>query len=475
MYHCHASTNITKEEVQIRKAATMSSDPANLAAKGAAALSAQDYPAAISLYTQAIAGIPTSVDYYTKRSTAHQRAGDHAAALNDAEIAVVLAHRKGHREQLSAAQLRRGISLLLLERYGDAGVCFGWAEKYNEKEKTLPFWQKKLEMELAKIDEEDVRREVTVKEVPDAEVPRSSAKSAPKPQPAQATSGDSGRVEELPDDYEEPSEDTGKGKGKAVEEAAKADAPPPPPPAAPQGVTTPADKIRHEWYQTSTSVSVSLFVKGVPKDEATVELEDRSLSITFPLPTGSDFSFTLDPLAHPINPSASTYKILGTKVEFVLQKAEPGRKWAALESTEAPTTSTTTSSTTTTAPPPPKPADKPPAYPTSSRSGPKNWDKVVNDLAASSKAKKSKDGQPAAESAEPANDEVDYADLDDDTGDPVNGFFRKLYQDADPDTRRAMMKSYVESNGTALSTNWAEVQKGKVETSPPDGMEAKQW
>ncbi|KAK6354569.1 hypothetical protein TWF696_003711 [Orbilia brochopaga] len=452
----------------------MSSDPANLATKGAAALSAQDYPAAIAFYTQAIAGIPTSVDYYTKRSTAYQRSGDYNAALTDAEIAVVLAHRKGHREQLSAAQLRRGISLLLLERYGDAGASFAWAEKYNNKDKSLPFWQKKLEMELAKIDEEDVRREVTVKEVPDVDVPRPSAKSAPKSQPSGTTSGDSGRVEELPDDYEEPSKDTDKGKGKAVETPAKAEAAPPPQaPAAPQGVTTPADKIRHEWYQTNTSVNVSLFVKGVPKDDATVELEDQSLSITFPLPTGSDFSFTLDPLAHAIKPSASTYKILGTKVEFVLQKAEPGRKWASLESTEPPSTSTST----TTAAPPPKPADKPPAYPTSSRSGPKNWDKVVNDLAASSKAKKSKDDPSASTAeAEPNTDDIDYADLDDDVGaDPVNGFFRKLYKDADPDTRRAMMKSYVESNGTALSTNWSEVQKGKVETSPPDGMEAKQW
>jgi len=38
-----------------------------------------------------------------------------------------------------------------------------------------------------------------------------------------------------------------------------------------------------------------------------------------------------------------------------------------------------------------------------------------------------------------------------------------------------MMKSYIESNGTALSTNWEEVGKGKVETSPPEGMTAKKW
>ena len=52
--------------------------------------------------------------------------------------------------------------------------------------------------------------------------------------------------------------------------------------------------------------------------------------------------------------------------------------------------------------------------------------------------------------------------------------FQDFYKGADPDTQKAMMKSYQESNGTALSTNWAEVSKGKVETTPPDGMEPKQ-
>lgn len=36
-----------------------------------------------------------------------------------------------------------------------------------------------------------------------------------------------------------------------------------------------------------------------------------------------------------------------------------------------------------------------------------------------------------------------------------------------------MMKSFTESNGTCLSTNWDEVGKGTVETRPPEGMIAK--
>ena len=37
------------------------------------------------------------------------------------------------------------------------------------------------------------------------------------------------------------------------------------------------------------------------------------------------------------------------------------------------------------------------------------------------------------------------------------------------------MKSFQESGGTTLSTNWDEVGKGKVEVQPPQGSEWKRW
>jgi len=37
------------------------------------------------------------------------------------------------------------------------------------------------------------------------------------------------------------------------------------------------------------------------------------------------------------------------------------------------------------------------------------------------------------------------------------------------------MKSYQESGGTTLSTNWDEVRKSKVDVKPPTGSEWKQW
>jgi hypothetical protein len=94
----------------------------------------------------------------------------------------------------------------------------------------------------------------------------------------------------------------------------------------------------------------------------------------------------------------------------------------------------------------PKAVDTKPTtvYPTSSRTGPKNWDQV------------------GAE--ENSDDEKD-----------VNAFFKKLYKGATPEQQRAMMKSFTESNGTSLSTNWDDVKDKKVATVPPDGVEAKKW
>lgn len=56
-----------------------------------------------------------------------------------------------------------------------------------------------------------------------------------------------------------------------------------------------------------------------------------------------------------------------------------------------------------------------------------------------------------------------------------HGGLRGLGAAGDDATKRAMMKSYQESGGTVLSTNWGEVGAGKVEMKPPDGMEYKQY
>ncbi|KAF5442179.1 hypothetical protein F2P56_034866 [Juglans regia] len=90
-----------------------------------------------------------------------------------------------------------------------------------------------------------------------------------------------------------------------------------------------------------------------------------------------------------------------------------------------------------------------PTYPSSKPK--KDWDKIEADVKKEEKDEK----------------------LDGDAA--LNKFFQNIYADADEDTKRAMKKSFVESNGTVLSTNWKEVGSKKVEGSPPDGMEMRRW
>jgi suppressor of G2 allele of SKP1 len=127
-----------------------------------------------------------------------------------------------------------------------------------------------------------------------------------------------------------------------------------------------------------------------------------------------------------------------------LRKKTPGQKWSALEGSATNPTEITDRPAEQKAP-----ATSGPSYPTSSRHGTKDWDKLASSLT----GKKSDDK---------GGDE----NASDEEGDAVDGFFKKLYAGADPETRRAMIKSYTESQGTALSTNWSEVAKGKVEAHP---------
>lgn len=44
----------------------------------------------------------------------------------------------------------------------------------------------------------------------------------------------------------------------------------------------------------------------------------------------------------------------------------------------------------------------------------------------------------------------------------LEALFKKIYENADEDVKRAMNKSLFESNGTVLSTNWDDVKSKKV-------------
>jgi suppressor of G2 allele of SKP1 len=381
------------------------------ARKGDAALSASKSEEAIEHYTKAISVNSTAVKYYIGRATAYQRVKKYTESLHDAETAVVLAKKRASRELIKDAQFRRAVALFHLAQYSDAEYLLGIVRKFDEKDKMLPIWEAKITNKLKDLPEDDEKRKATVKETPDVELPSTS--SPPKP----------ARIEELAP--------------VAVKQEPKAVAP------------TPKDKIKTDWYQTATIVTLSIMAKGVPKDQASVEIEKDTVSISFPVAeSSSEYVYSIDPLYAPIDPAQSTYRVRPTKVEVYLHKATPGVKWHNLEGKERVEE--------TVADPEQKSIpyhilsgkDTAPVYPTSSKTGAKNWDKVVVS---------------------------DLDDKDEMEGDETSHFFKQLYGGATPEQQRAMMKSYSESGGTVLSTDWSNVGSKTVVPEPPEGMEARKY
>ncbi|CAG5160510.1 uncharacterized protein ALTATR162_LOCUS5836 [Alternaria atra] len=376
------------------------------ARKGDAALSASKPDEAIEHYTKALSVNSTAVKYYIGRATAYQRTSKYAESLSDAELAVVLAKKRGSRELIKDAQFRRAVALFHLGKYADAEFLLKIVKGLDEKDKMLPIWESKVATKLKDVPEDDEKRRVNIKETPDVEMPSAPVSTAPP----------------------------------------KAEAPAPAPAQAPKPVApTPKDKIKTDWYQSPDTVTLTIMAKGAPKDKVSVEFEERAVSVSFPVVDSSEYSYNADPLYEKIDPSQSKYRITPTKIEITMRKATTGMKWHDLEHPDG-------NITITQAPDASLPVrmskDTAPAYPTSSKSGAKNWDKVVvNDL----------------------------DDKDEIEGDETSHFFKQLYSGATPEQQRAMMKSYQESGGTVLSTDWSNVGNKTVVPEPPEGMEAKKY
>lgn len=84
-------------------------------------------------------------------------------------------------------------------------------------------------------------------------------------------------------------------------------------------------ECRSDHYQTPRQVIVSVFGKAADKELSKVTFEPEALHVDLILPSKKRFTKTWN-LFGPITPSESSFKILGTKVEIVLAKAD-GRSW----------------------------------------------------------------------------------------------------------------------------------------------------
>ncbi|CDS42359.1 Suppressor of G2 allele of SKP1 [Echinococcus multilocularis] len=191
-----------------------------------------------------------------------------------------------------------------------------------------------------------------------------------------------------------------------------------------------ASDSEYQWYQSDSTVFVSVMRKGIDPATLRVTFVEDAVAIYINNELANQIN-----LAHKIDPSKSLYKCTPMKIELKLAKTVSSN-WSCLEGVD-PASSLKVIDVSA----PSKDGDKPKRV----NKPYHDWDAVAKEA-----------------------DEIEE-------GDPLNNLFQKIFKDANDDTRRAMIKSFTESNGTVLSTNWDEVGKGKVEMKPPDGMEYKEY
>lgn len=199
-------------------------------------------------------------------------------------------------------------------------------------------------------------------------------------------------------------------------------------------------KFRHAFYQKQEEVVVTIFAKGIPAKSIAIEFGEQILSVTIDIP-GEQANHFQRRLFGKIIPDKCRYEVLSTKIEIRLAKAE-AINWVSLEYSQENAVKQVHSSSAV--------GSGRPTY-TSSKRSVADWDKLEAQVKKEEKEEK----------------------LDGDAA--VNKMFGEIYRNSDEDVRRAMIKSFYESNGTVLSTNWQDVGAKKVEGSPPEGMELKKW
>ncbi|KAK6644959.1 hypothetical protein RUM43_001235 [Polyplax serrata] len=189
--------------------------------------------------------------------------------------------------------------------------------------------------------------------------------------------------------------------------------------------TEEVQKIRHDWYQTDTHVFLNIFCRNVKN--FCLNYHPESIDVSFCSESDQIHNLSFN-LRYEIYPVECSYKILPSKVEVKLKKKE-GVWWDTFDRKEITDTSKNN--------------------PTSSVKT-KNWDKVVGDM---------------------TNKDDDKLEGDA----ALNALFQRIYAEGSDEVKKAMNKSFSESAGTVLSTNWKEIKGDKVDVKPPDGVEWKKW
>ncbi|GMM32628.1 hypothetical protein DAMA08_053730 [Martiniozyma asiatica (nom. inval.)] len=318
-------------------------------------------------------------------------------ACEYADQAIELAFEKGNNDTVvSEACVQKGITSFKLKDYEDAFKWFNIA-LLKDGNGEAKLWKGMCERKLIKagIPNEEIRNK-------EKEIKHEWQETAPVPGPSSPALDDN-----------ETRVASEKGKITEVTELSK----------VPASVSVPKpspvkQNVRFDWFDSIDSITLSIYVKKINPDSLNSKLLENSLSVEFKDSNGFDYNWEIN-FAHSVNTEKSNYRVFGTKLEYNLQKLNDTITWTFLssQSSSLPELNDETEKNSNS-----EPNSKLPSF-----SKKIDWSKI---------------------------DEEVENDKDNENPD---AFFQTLYQNADADTQRAMLKSYTESNGTSLSMSWDEV------------------
>lgn len=334
---------------------------------------------AIACFDKSLKKQPTHVASLINRAYAYRKLGRSYEALEDLNGAIALD------KQSELAHFRKGVVLFDLEEYESAKQCFEDAAALtgneNHRAAEVARYKRKCDAEL---------NSDNISVVPVAKKASASA-------PSLATTVPSA-----------PAPPTTLAATKTISAATSQ-------PAA----------TRYQYYQSNSSLGISVLAKGRTQDDVTVDITCNHLRVVVKHGGTAGDEVVIDKdLYALVDAEKSTFSIMKTKVEITLVKIEQ-QTWPTLHSTDGPrlpSVATAEAGVPASAAPAPVPASEP--VKKTAYASKKDWDKVSADI-----DKELAEDKPQGEEA-------------------MQALFQQIYKDATPETRMAMKKSFQTSGGT---------------------------
>lgn len=329
-----------------------------LAQQGLAAVEAREWDEAVAKLSRALQS-STNPAWLVARSKALVGLKRFPEALADADLAWHTAYERNKRPLLVDAHYRRAVAYFRMGQYANADCCCVYAmrlvkgspalEKEDPKARWTDdngFWTATVQEAMDEAKEDDFNRgreqggmaQLNHTDGPRAQVSEWRLASTLRMQVLRA-------MESLPADDEARKVTV----SLKPEQKTLANVTPPEtdettaaaasranvnPPAAAKASPAPGHgPLRLQEFQSSTTMSVSIFSKGVDKGKLRVEFLPSAVHLDPVIgPNGQEQKFSLH-LWGEIDPSASKYTVTPSKVELSLTKKTPG-KWSQLQKAE---------------------------------------------------------------------------------------------------------------------------------------------